>query len=228
MRFGLALSLAIHGLAAAALVIWGVARAAPDAPMRRISVAIEADDAPAPEPAIADPEELPTMAPPEEAWPLPEEEPPPADIQAPPRSVGVGGDRMPPVVKLRTPLRLPARAPAPELKRVAAPPVATMPVAAAARPAVVREPRLLPDSAPARYPDRARRRGLEGTVVLRLRVAADGTVERVEVATSSGHEILDRAAEEAAPKWRYEPALRDGVAIAYDVRQPVEFTLGDT
>jgi len=103
-----------------------------------------------------------------------------------------------------------------------------MPVAAAARPAVVREPRLLPDSAPARYPDRARRRGLEGTVVLRLRVAADGTVERVEVATSSGHEILDRAAEEAAPKWRYEPALRDGVAIAYDVRQPVEFTLGDT
>ncbi|HEX5139204.1 MAG TPA: TonB family protein [Planctomycetota bacterium] len=227
MRLGLVLSLAIHGLAAAALVIWGVARApdGPEEPMRRIAVAMqEAVEAPEPEMAVEQREELPTLPRPAEAWPVPEEEPATEDIEAPPASLGVGGDRMLPVLRLKTPLRWPAKAPAPEPKPAAAPAAAS--VAAPPRPAIVREPRLLPDSPPARYPERARRLGLEGTVVLLLHVAADGTVERVEVAASSGHEVLDRAAEEAAPKWRYEPALRDGMAIAYDVRQPVEYTLG--
>jgi protein TonB len=92
---------------------------------------------------------------------------------------------------------------------------------------VFRGPRLLPESRRASYPQRARRLGIEGTVVLLLRVEADGTVARVEVATSSGHEILDRAAAEAAALWRFAPARRDGTAIAYDIRQPVEFTLAD-
>jgi len=44
------------------------------------------------------------------------------------------------------------------------------------------------------YPDAARRDGLEGTVWLRFRIAADGSVESVEVDRSSGHALLDDAA----------------------------------
>ncbi|MCK6461087.1 MAG: energy transducer TonB, partial [Planctomycetes bacterium] len=96
-----------------------------------------------------------------------------------------------------------------------------------ARKGVLREPRLLADSPRARYPARARRLGLEGTVMLLLHVAADGTVDRVAVETSSGDEILDRAAAEAAALWRFDPARKDGAAIACEIRQPVEFTLAD-
>jgi len=44
------------------------------------------------------------------------------------------------------------------------------------------------------YPDAARRDGLEGTVWLRFRIAADGSVQDVEVDRSSGHTLLDDAA----------------------------------
>ena len=44
------------------------------------------------------------------------------------------------------------------------------------------------------YPDAARREGWEGTVWLRFRIAADGSVESVEVDRSSGHALLDDAA----------------------------------
>ena len=47
------------------------------------------------------------------------------------------------------------------------------------------------------YPDAARRDGLEGTVWLRFRIAADGSVESVEVDRSSGHALLDDAAMKA-------------------------------
>jgi TonB family protein len=64
-------------------------------------------------------------------------------------------------------------------------------------------------------------------VLLTITIGADGAVERVEVDTSSGHEELDRAAVEAAEGWRFEPARLDGVAVAHEVRVPVEFRLTD-
>src|SRR5579884_2261345 len=58
----------------------------------------------------------------------------------------------------------------------------------------------------------------EGTVVLRVLVAADGAVRSVDVVTSSGSQVLDRAAEEAVRRWQFAPATRDGVPIdAYAV-----------
>ena len=50
---------------------------------------------------------------------------------------------------------------------------------------------------PPTYPRRARLERLEGTVVLRLHVTAEGTVGKLEIASSSGFEILDAAAVEA-------------------------------
>jgi protein TonB len=53
----------------------------------------------------------------------------------------------------------------------------------------------------------------EGRVRLRLLVRADGTVGSVEVLVSSGFPELDRAAQDALRRWRFEPATRDGVPI---------------
>lgn len=44
------------------------------------------------------------------------------------------------------------------------------------------------------YPEQARRQGLEGSLVLSVDVLADGSIERVQVLRSSGHESLDEAA----------------------------------
>lgn len=43
------------------------------------------------------------------------------------------------------------------------------------------------------YPESARRDGIQGTVDLRFRIGADGTVEAMEILHSSGSRILDNA-----------------------------------
>ncbi|GAB4168681.1 MAG: energy transducer TonB [Wenzhouxiangellaceae bacterium] len=44
------------------------------------------------------------------------------------------------------------------------------------------------------YPEEARRRNLEGSLVLSVDVLPDGSIERVQILRSSGHELLDEAA----------------------------------
>lgn len=55
------------------------------------------------------------------------------------------------------------------------------------------------------YPLTARQKGWEGTVTLRFEMRADGTIGVIEVAKSSGHAILDTAAQEALKQWRHRP-----------------------
>lgn len=78
-----------------------------------------------------------------------------------------------------------------------------------------------------RYPLAARRRGLEGEVLLRISVNADGTAEKVEVLRSSGQPLLDRAAMEALARWRFEPAQAAGQPVAGTIEIPVTFRLTD-
>jgi len=75
------------------------------------------------------------------------------------------------------------------------------------------------------YPLRAKRRGHEGTVVLRVEVSVAGEAKRIDVARSSGHPSLDRAAVRAVRRWRFVPATRDGRPVAATVRIPIEFRL---
>jgi protein TonB len=75
------------------------------------------------------------------------------------------------------------------------------------------------------YPLAARRKGIEGVVLLRVRIAADGTCSGVTVETSSGHEALDDAAVAAVRKWTFEPALEDGTAVASELLVPIRFVL---
>lgn len=78
-----------------------------------------------------------------------------------------------------------------------------------------------------RYPLMARRRGLEGRVVLRVRVGPEGSVRAVAVAESSRHAVLDEAAVAALKHWRFEPARRAGIPVAAAVDVPITFRLRD-
>jgi TonB family protein len=79
----------------------------------------------------------------------------------------------------------------------------------AAAPQSGERPRFVYQPTPA-YPEVARQHGWEGTVTLHLELRADGTVGDVQVARSSGHEVLDTAAQETAKTWKHTPVTQDG------------------
>ncbi len=66
---------------------------------------------------------------------------------------------------------------------------------------------------------------VEGRVVLKVLVRADGTVGQLEVAISSGNAILDEAAVREASTWRFTPATRDGLPIDAWALVPVRFVV---
>lgn len=107
--------------------------------------------------------------------------------------------------------------PAPE------PALAVMPAPAAASRSVLR---IVPIHNPEpRYPVLARRMGLEGQVVLRVRVTADGQLRSVEVMSGSGHDLLDQAALDAVREWRFQVrGLSDG-AQPEALEVPIRFAL---
>jgi protein TonB len=79
---------------------------------------------------------------------------------------------------------------------------------------------------PPPYPGAALRRKLTGTVKLRIHVDAAGLPLEVSVEESSGHELLDQAAVKTVrTRWRFVPALRDGVPIEAWALVPIEFVL---
>lgn len=77
------------------------------------------------------------------------------------------------------------------------------------------------------YPERARREGKEGRVLLHVLVDEEGRSKTVEVDTSSGSDMLDQAAREAIKKWRFSPARQGEKAVASWVKIPIDFRLTD-
>ena len=79
---------------------------------------------------------------------------------------------------------------------------------------------------PPAYPAIARRRAQQGTVTVSVLVGADGSVERAEVADSSGFDTLDDAAlETVRSRWRFVPARHGGLAVESWVLVPIRFAL---
>jgi len=75
------------------------------------------------------------------------------------------------------------------------------------------------------YPLSARRRGEQGTVVLKVLVTREGAAASVDVEKTSGHSSLDHAALEAVRKWRFAPARRGAEPIESSVLVPIVFRL---
>jgi protein TonB len=64
------------------------------------------------------------------------------------------------------------------------------------------------------YPPRARAQGLEGWVDLEFTISPAGTVQDARVIGSQPSFVFDRAALKAVRRWRYNPKIERGVAVA--------------
>lgn len=73
------------------------------------------------------------------------------------------------------------------------------------------------------YPEKARRKRLEGDVVLQASVNQDGSVDSVQVL--NGNPQLVAAAVEAVREWRYEPYYHNGQLAAFRTQVTVRFEL---
>lgn len=110
---------------------------------------------------------------------------------------------------------------------------ARKPVASAAKPKPTKPAIAAPrETAPERiasrspepqYPATALRRGEGGDVLLRVNVGADGVPGEIDFVRRSSSRELDRAAQDAVRRWRFEPATRNGKAVPAVVEVPIEF-----
>ena len=75
------------------------------------------------------------------------------------------------------------------------------------------------------YPAAARRRGMEGTVLLQVEVNERGKVSFIELKKSSGYRLLDNAAISTVKQWQFIPAKDDNRVVVSRVEVPVRFKL---
>jgi TonB family protein len=74
------------------------------------------------------------------------------------------------------------------------------------------------------YTEDARRRGVEGDVVMEIVVRRDGSVGDVRVLQGLGHGLDERAVA-AVRRWRFSPATRRGAPVDVMVEVAMEFKL---
>ena len=74
-----------------------------------------------------------------------------------------------------------------------------------------------------RYPEEARQKAIQGTVVLNVILRKDGSVSVQSVA--EGDPLLSPAAIEAVRQWRYEPFVLNGQPVEVETKISVVFTL---
>ena len=76
------------------------------------------------------------------------------------------------------------------------------------------------------YPESLRARNVKGVVVVRISVNTSGTVDGVEIVSSSGHDAMDQAAINAAWGYAYTTAYNEyGEAVRFTKRIRMEFRL---
>ena len=63
------------------------------------------------------------------------------------------------------------------------------------------------------YPIRARQRGIEGWVTVEFTISKVGSVRNVRVVAANPPSVFNKAAVQAVQKWKYNPKIKDGVAV---------------
>ncbi|WP_437966324.1 TonB-dependent siderophore myxochelin receptor MxcH [Sorangium sp. So ce260] len=114
----------------------------------------------------------------------------------------------------------PAEAPRDAAPNGEAPPAAP----AGAQEAAENHPPVLLSFVEADYPAAALAQGVEGTVVLRLSIEADGRVSAADLAQAAGHGF-DEAAQAAALRFLFTPARRGDTPVASRILYAYEFRL---
>jgi TonB family protein len=74
------------------------------------------------------------------------------------------------------------------------------------------------------YSEQARRKKIQGVVVLSVTVATDGSTHDIKIVKGLGYG-LDEKAVEAARRWKFKPALKDGEPIEKEIAAEVSFRL---
>lgn len=75
------------------------------------------------------------------------------------------------------------------------------------------------------YPEQALERGWEGSVILRVKVLANGSPDTVSVKQSSGKKLLDSAAVRTVKQWKFSPALKGKTPVEGWVDVPIHYQL---
>ena len=75
------------------------------------------------------------------------------------------------------------------------------------------------------YPELAKKAGVEGKVVVKGLVDVDGHIIEVKLLKSSGNPLLDKAAIDAAYKWRFTPAMQREQKVRVWMTIPFDFVL---
>jgi periplasmic protein TonB len=74
------------------------------------------------------------------------------------------------------------------------------------------------------YTDKARKKKLNGTVVVTMIVTPEGKVRDPKVVRSLDKD-LDKQALAAVRRWKFEPATKDGIPVAVHAKAEVDFRL---
>jgi len=155
------------------------------------------------------------------AVPPPNDIPPPqAPAEPPPVVVGLTMQSTTTAGTFAAPVGNTLAAKAPD--RATAPGVVALPAAAPLY--QVDSPPTLIGEVKIPYPEDARTRGIEGTVVLRVLVDETGAVRSVKQVSGPGGG-LDEAAAKAVARCRFRPALRKGQPVATEIRYAYTFVL---
>jgi protein TonB len=152
-------------------------------------------------------------------------QPPPPKVERQPKPVVEKAVSAPTPVPVMQPTAEHAMQQAPV---AAAPPAPPSPAPSQPASEPVSPPRYNADylsNPPPTYPLAARRRGIEGTVLVRAEISAGGECLRVELKKTSGAGMLDNAALEAVKMWRFVPAKRGSQAVVAWVEVPITFKL---
>jgi TonB family protein len=122
---------------------------------------------------------------------------------------------------------IPAVAPTPRPAVPALPAVAPAPPAPPAVPAIPAVAPAPPAPSPAlpapAYPKEALAQHINGKVVLLIDIDAQGNPTNVVVDKSEPAGVFDQASIDAARKWKFQPAVKDGIPVAGRISVPVQF-----
>jgi len=162
---------------------------------------------------------------------MPKQEPRPQTLPSPARPAALALAPMPNVVAIEAPTVSIATAsePAAPAPQQSIPPLAP----SVALPEPVYQPARPPGRACAErglarhYPKLLRERGIEGQVLLKVRVDEQGQPAEIRVADGSGWRLLDEAARLLTQGCRFVPARRGEQTLASWIEYPVRFALND-
>ncbi len=95
----------------------------------------------------------------------------------------------------------------------------------ASKPKMLEKPRFSAKPTPIEYPRNAKRRNIEGLVLVEIWINEKGQQTKQLVIDSSGHPMLDKAALKAITQWQFKSYRDKGQLIAHRVQVPITFEL---